>query len=379
MISVIVPVYNTELYLRKCVESIISQTYTDIELVLINDGSTDDSGKICDEYVSVYKNVQVFHQENQGAASARRRGVELARGEYIAFVDSDDWVEKDFYEYLIGYAVEDVDMVTGGILLEKQNETVEWTDEIASGLYESAQIFTEIIPQIVALGYKGRQGIIVSASNKLFNAQLLKDIIHNIDLGITFGEDAAIVYLVLNRAKKIAITKYCGYHYVNRKNSVTHSYDVELYEKILHFYRCMEKNAVFENKMVLKEMGKAHAFSMLRMITCGIFDIDINFAGYIFPFHKVPRGSRIVLYGAGNVGKTQYSYLSSGEYVTILAWTDANYAKLKLPYVVSPLVINELDYDYIVIAVDSNNAVLEIKQNLLDMKVEGDKIIWYKD
>ena len=94
-LSVIVPVYNTEKYLRECLDSILAQAFTDFEFILVNDGSTDKSGDICDAYGQVDSRVRVIHQENGGVTAARKRGVEVAEGEYISFIDSDDWIEPD--------------------------------------------------------------------------------------------------------------------------------------------------------------------------------------------------------------------------------------------------------------------------------------------
>lgn len=100
LISVIVPVYNTEKYLSRCIESILNQTYPNIEIILVDDGSTDQSGCICDEYATKNTNIKVVHQKNAGQAAARNVGLTYARGSYIGYVDSDDWVELDMYAYL---------------------------------------------------------------------------------------------------------------------------------------------------------------------------------------------------------------------------------------------------------------------------------------
>ena len=100
MISVIVPVYNVEPYLRECIESILGQTYRDFELILVNDGSTDDSGTICDEYAAQDTRIRVLHQKNSGVSVARNVGLDSVQGEYITFVDSDDRVSKDYLAYL---------------------------------------------------------------------------------------------------------------------------------------------------------------------------------------------------------------------------------------------------------------------------------------
>lgn len=101
LISVIVPVYNVEKYLRRCVESIMSQTYKEIEILLIDDGSTDDSGRICDDLALKDRRIHVFHKENGGVSSARNLGIERACGDYICFVDSDDWIDIDYFENAI--------------------------------------------------------------------------------------------------------------------------------------------------------------------------------------------------------------------------------------------------------------------------------------
>ena len=101
MISVIVPVYNVEKYLSKCVESIINQTYKDLELILVDDGSLDNSGNICDNYAKNDNRIKVVHKENGGLSSARNAGLDIASGEYISFVDSDDWIDENAYEELV--------------------------------------------------------------------------------------------------------------------------------------------------------------------------------------------------------------------------------------------------------------------------------------
>ncbi|MFA6343015.1 MAG: glycosyltransferase family 2 protein, partial [Fibrobacteraceae bacterium] len=100
LISVIIPVYNGESYLRQCIESIQGQTYAPLEIILVDDGSTDGSGKLCDEYGNADSRIQVIHQNNQGLSGARNRGLRQCSGEYIAFVDGDDAVSEDYLEFL---------------------------------------------------------------------------------------------------------------------------------------------------------------------------------------------------------------------------------------------------------------------------------------
>ena len=101
LVSVIIPVYNVEKYMRRCIDSIINQTYTNLEIILVDDGASDRSGKICDEYAQMDHRIKVLHKENGGLASARNAGIQIATGEYISYVDSDDWVETEFIEVLL--------------------------------------------------------------------------------------------------------------------------------------------------------------------------------------------------------------------------------------------------------------------------------------
>ena len=125
-ISVIVPVYNVEKYLRRCIDSILSQTFSDFELLLIDDGSKDKSGEICDEYAAKDARVRVFHKENGGVSSARNLGLDNAKGDWITFSDSDDELLPDAFEAVCGYMHEGIDMIkTGYQILNEHNQIME--------------------------------------------------------------------------------------------------------------------------------------------------------------------------------------------------------------------------------------------------------------
>ena len=115
LVSVVVPIFNIEAFLSECVESLIRQTYKNIEIILVNDGSTDNCGKICDEYSRIDARIQVIHKNNGGLISARKAGLEFSKGEYVAYVDGDDWVEPEMYGTLLRHAKEsNADVVAAG-------------------------------------------------------------------------------------------------------------------------------------------------------------------------------------------------------------------------------------------------------------------------
>ena len=140
MVSIIVPVYNAEKYLRKCIESIRSQTLEDIQIILVDDGSVDLSGEICDEYAKSDERIGVIHKPNRGLVSARKSGLQLAKGDYIGFVDSDDWIEKDMFSDLYQLALgTGADIVAEGFMEDISGECREKRNQIKEGNYRKEE------------------------------------------------------------------------------------------------------------------------------------------------------------------------------------------------------------------------------------------------
>ena len=210
MISIIVPVYKAEKYLAKCIESILAQTYTDLEVLLIDDGSPDSSGAICDEFAQKDQRVKVFHVKNGGAASARNHGLDNMTGDYIGFVDNDDWIEPDMYEVMLKKAQETgADVVECGRLdefPEKQVERHPITRTVSGGEAIKALIMGEI------------EDIIY---NKLWKKEVFAT--ERFMKGRQY-EDVAIVYKLINRSTVTGVDKLF-YHAAQRSQSVSHSHN----------------------------------------------------------------------------------------------------------------------------------------------------------
>ena len=206
LVSVIVPVYNVQEFVGECIESIINQTYTNMEIILVDDGSTDQSGVICDEYAKKDKRISVIHKENGGLSDARNAGVIQAKGEYISFVDSDDYLAPEtiskFYKEL---NLHDCDIAVCNIMRFYDDGT---TDEFYVPTYETTIL-------------KGNDKFETlkqpSVCNKLFKAKLFTDI--KFPKG-KFYEDTFVYHVLAYRAKKIVLTGYAGYWYRLRKSSI---------------------------------------------------------------------------------------------------------------------------------------------------------------
>lgn len=201
MISVIIPIFNAENYIHRCIDSILAQSYVDFELLLIDDGSTDSSGSICNEYALADNRVRVFHKENGGVSSARNMGLQYAHGEWITFVDSDDWIEKDALYNLYGNIV-DSDLVIASFVYEKT----------------SKRVIEKLTPNTVDISFENLSYILMSGAFMVPYCKLYrKDIIEKqkirFDENVHSGEDSLFVFSYLLHIKKISAIDDIIYHY----------------------------------------------------------------------------------------------------------------------------------------------------------------------
>lgn len=209
LISIIVPVYNVEKYVKKCIESIIEQTYKNLEIILIDDGSTDESGKICDEFNNKDKRIKVIHKQNGGLSDARNVGIDNANGEYVSFIDSDDYVNDDYIELLFDTVKQyDADMsIASHRVIYEKNIIDRSTGE---------NFCTEPKEILEMLLYDN--GIDTSAWGKLYKKSLFNEI--RFPKGRLF-EDSATTYKLIDKSKKIAVCSKPIYNYVIRNNSIS--------------------------------------------------------------------------------------------------------------------------------------------------------------
>lgn len=213
-ISVIVPIYNVEKYLGKCLNSILDQTFTDYELILVDDGSTDSSGDIADEYALKDDRISVIHKKNGGLSDARNHGIEKANGEYVCFIDSDDWIEKTYLEELHELAVKNEADIT---ICDFQKNT---GDSVITQPKEFAVVIETGIDAIDNL-YSDKYGIYVVAWNKLYNRDLFTDLRYPVGM---IHEDEAIFGDLFCEAKKVVRTERILYNYrVNNETSIMSS------------------------------------------------------------------------------------------------------------------------------------------------------------
>lgn len=237
IISIIVPVFQAEQYLEECLQSILQQTQPNIEIILIDDGSTDASGAICDKYAKIHPNIKVLHKENTGLTAAWKSGIALSVGEYIGFVDSDDWIAADMYERLYREAQEtDADIVCCGIkhIFEKHTHE-DWDDQMnfPKEVYTQEEMQAEVYPCFINDGSFMGRGLQPNRVSKLVRRKLALANMHLCDNRVTVGEDYQFSFAMFLDAKRIAILKdYLPYYYRINEQSMTGQYDGSYMDKI---------------------------------------------------------------------------------------------------------------------------------------------------
>lgn len=354
-ISILVPVYNTEKYLRQCLDSILGQTLRDLEIICVDDGSTDGSPQILDEYSGRDHRIKVIHKDNGGLVSARKTGLRAATGKYIGYVDSDDWIEANMYEELLAaFADKKADIAMCGRFEDNEDSSRKVYHGLPTGIYDKQGLRERIYPGMIVNREFFEWGIFPSVWDKLFRREALEPFQMAVDERLTMGEDAACTFPALLHAESIAVLDKCLYHYRQnqvsmvrrrgRKEEERERFGI-LYRTVLHSLK--QGMEIYD----LTEQWKKYLLFLMipraDMLLEGMGSMDC-----LFPFPEVKRGSGIILYGMGTYGQRLYRYLKESGFCKIAACVDKNYRELNRQgfEVIPPEEIAKIACDTIVVA-----------------------------
>ncbi len=263
-ISVVVPVYNVEKYLERCILSIINQTYQNLEIILVDDGSTDNSGVICDEFAQKDPRIKVIHKENGGLSDARNAGIKAASGDYIGFIDSDDYISHQMYEKLLVTLEEN----KADISICNYVYVDEITGEEDKKMSSLSPIKTEVLTKHQGYeklnAYVDGYSFYVTAWNKLYKKELFSDILFAKG---KLHEDEFIVHKLFEKCEKIAVTEDILYFYVIRQGSIMNSKATEksldIIEAMMDRYYFYLKN---QEKFLAKQQLKAAFWAGINIL-----------------------------------------------------------------------------------------------------------------
>lgn len=261
-ISVIVPVYNAQEYLQECIESVSMQKNRNIELLLVDDGSTDESGRICDEYASADERIRVVHQKNAGPTAARHCGVKESRGEYITFLDSDDYFAPGLFDELsriVDECAPDI-VLFNGVEFDITGQT-KYEEKFAPGVYRNEQL--EQIKESIIYNSEGESPISYAVWMKLFRRDLYLYHQQQVPEVLYKGEDLAVSAPAIAESHCIVVTDFCGYYHRNTPNSIMNTFKIADIEQVKLVAAYLEKKmeAFYESRIDLYVL--THCFDFL--------------------------------------------------------------------------------------------------------------------
>lgn len=381
-ISIIVPIYNAGNYLDECLHSITKQSYELLEIILVNDGSTDNSLDICKEFQKKDDRIKIINQSNQGQNVARKSGLKEASYEFIGFVDSDDWIDETMYESLIKKMIEfDCDIVSSGVTREYESgEAIQRVfDCYDEGFYDDLNKY--IYPRMLWNKDTDDFGLYCNLYNKLYKKYILEQVFSSTDTRVFYGEDALVCYTYMLKCKSVYIDKTSYYHYRIHKNSVCRTADERLLHNSFYLYNGLKKVFMESSQCrdVLLRQLKNYILHIEEHVLYQLYDININVPAPIEGYDEL-IGKKVVIYGAGEYGRLIFRYIKHKGNCEIVAWADA-FPKGKENkchhYIIEPSAINKYEYDYILIAVKSSQMAKDIKNQLMrEYDVDEDKILW---
>lgn len=366
-LTVIVPVYNVEKYVARCIESILSQTYQNLEIIVVNDGSSDRSGEICDEYARKDSRVQVIHKENGGIVSARKAGILCATGEYTTNVDSDDWIECEAYEKMIQRLEEyHPDMLVMGYKKEYDGFIEECLENMEDGYYEKA-LFWKMFNEKIEKEAFFCQPIDMSLCNKAIKTEYWKEHQLSCTTKLRKNVDDAVVFPCLLNMNSIYIESKCYYHYCVRKNSILWNSKEEDFKR----YILLAERLLNEYSKNQENISMDKCFLVYKLLHHLMLDVPekliSNIECRIYP--KVIPKSNIIVYGKGVFANRLMQRIEELQYCNIIDNIDRTDAwKLKQ--------IDEKEYDCIVIAIFNSTIVAEARREVAKHGINEDKVIY---
>ena len=369
-------------YLEQCIMSIQNQTYEDLEIILVDDGSTDKSPLICDEFARKDSRIKVIHKNNQGLVLARRSGLEIASAKYVGFVDSDDWIESEMYAFMYHEMKKTgADVVTTGRYVDDEKSII-MPDMIYPGVYMPKKDVYFCKNMIMGKN-KAIWGITPNFWNKLFLKEKIKYWQNLVDEKITYGEDDACVYPCMAYAEKVAVTDKCFYHYRVRNMSMSNSSDDFYMAKVNRLFVIL-KNA-FEKHPLADILLQELSLYMIEFLVRGVNGLwglhpKISIPRNIINIDKLFDDKYILLYGAGKMGKDFYKELVALGMAKSIIWVDKNYFKLQEEGL-NVIGINDVNFEQVgkvIITIADEKIANCIRDELADKQIPKEKIYWCK-
>ncbi len=376
-LSIVVPIYNTELYLEACLQSIMGQNCDDMEIVLVNDGSTDGCDRICREYAGRDERIIYVKQENRGLIAARRTGVEHASGEFLMFVDSDDWIDCGMVEFLLDRMGE-ADLATTGVHYETGPEMeTEYLDQYPEGEYRGPDKEIVLKTMLYDRDSDSLQRLTPWIWNKLYRTETARAVYRRLQADHNFAEDAAFLYNYLVICGAVRICHTCFYHYRYRTDSMFHGGNPHMLSDINKAYLAVSAGFATHplRENLMSQLQHWVSIMAVMAVNGGMgFSPQIHIPEFQIDTEGL-KGKKIVLYGAGKVGRDWFRQLTLMGYDVVL-WVDSSHSQIE--NVKAPSALTDTEYDVIIPAVSRPEYVKGIRLFLQDIGIGEEKLLYKK-
>lgn len=374
LISVIVPIYMIDRYVGMCIESILNQTYSTLEIILVDDGGHDKCAEICDLYASKDTRVKVIHKPNGGLVSARKAGLLASTGEYISYVDGDDWIGPAFIESMFTATVSGADVVCAGYTRDLFEQSACFKNPLPVGIYTGREL-EDLWQSMISYSSYYRPGITTYVWNKLFKREILSEMQLVVDNRISIGEDAAVTYPVLMKSTRVAVIDNISYHYRQREDSMLKQrdgFDCES-DKLGYLYQYMATWAKTQPAMYCIKEQVIDYLSSVCIVRSGGLSQDKAFSVFGTAYY----GKNIVVCSAGTFGQHLVSRIVETKLCTITGWIDDDYWEYRRFCLnVDPFEkLTSLSFDYVLIASVDPVVSTAMKYRILTLGISEAKIL----
>lgn len=376
-LSVIIPIYKVEPYLRKCLDSVLNQNYDNMEIICVNDGSPDNCGSIVDEYAKRDSRIVHLKKENGGLVSARKAGIVVARGRYVSNIDSDDWIEPGMYSKMMSILEEqDIDVICSGIIRDYGDCVKEEKINFDEGLYSGNELKNDVLSKMVDIHFM-KYNIAPHLVTKICKKELFEDAYLSIPDETNLDEDVISLYPMLLRSNSIYLIKDCFYHYCSRESSIVNTLNKKEIARIDSTYSYLKKQFEKYSEDVPNIMQQYKYLETYARLFVQPENVLSYKSGRLNPYGAIRPNSKIVIYGTGSFFVPLYHFIEEKTDLSIVAVADGRGDGTKI---LRASDLKQVEYDYILISVILADIVEAIIKDLLNQGVDESKILYiYKE
>lgn len=378
-VSIIIPVYNVEQYVEQCISSACNQTYKDIEIIVVDDGSTDNSGIICDRLSQNDSRIKVIHKKNGGLVSARKAGLDNSTGDFIYPLDGDDWIDSETIQVLLEDAYKyDSDVVLSGLIQEYHDHRIE-IKEFFNGAFDLSDYNSKIYKNFfVKEDSNLERGLRCNLCSRLFKKEVIFHAQMNVDDNIVNGEDDACFFEALLSSQRIYFDDGVYYHYRMRDTSLSKQNRKENLDQLAILEQTIS-DSVKQHKMYSVLGNQLSRYMLIRFNSYLSRKYGNSFRPhYYFPYDLIKPNSKIIIYGMGAVGTSYLRQILENEYCDVVAVVDKNrQGSLWGKEIHKINTIKDVHFDYIVLAAYYDEVLNQMMDEVIDL-VGTEKIICRK-